>query len=59
MLQNDLQPHRHHAGHPVDQARADVTGHPPLEQRETIKLYLTDTKAVSALFCLKGNTFLS
>lgn len=37
MLQNDLQPHRHHAGHPVDQAGADVTGHPPLEQQEKNK----------------------
>lgn len=33
VLQDDLQPHRHHAGHPVDQAGADVTGHPPLEQQ--------------------------
>lgn len=40
VLQNDLQPHRHHAGHPVDQAGADVTGHPPLEQQEKIKLLL-------------------
>lgn len=30
MLQNDLKPHRHHAGHPVHQAGADVTGHSPL-----------------------------
>lgn len=37
VLQNHLQPHRHHAGHPVDQAGADVTGHPPLEQQEKIK----------------------
>lgn len=33
MLQDDLQPHGHHAGHPVDQAGADVGGHPPLERR--------------------------
>lgn len=32
VLQNDLQPHCHHAGHPVDQTGANVTGHPPLEQ---------------------------
>lgn len=31
VLQNDLQPHRHHARHPVDQAGTDVTGHPPLK----------------------------
>lgn len=32
MLQNDLQPHGHHAGHPVHQAGTDVGGHAPLEQ---------------------------
>ena len=32
VLQDHLQPHRHHAGHPVHQAGADVAGHPPLEQ---------------------------
>ena len=32
VLENDLQPHRHHAGHPIDQTGADVTGHPPLKQ---------------------------
>lgn len=37
VLQNDLQPHRHHAGHPVDQAGADVTGHSPLEPQGKIK----------------------
>lgn len=35
VLQNDLQPHRHHARHPVDQAGTDVTGHPPLKAQHT------------------------
>lgn len=47
VLQNDLQPHGHHAGHPADQAGADVTGHPPLEQRGKkllkIQLFLHNT----------------
>lgn len=38
VLQNDLQPHRHHAGHPADQAGADVTGHSPLAQQVNIAL---------------------
>lgn len=33
VLQDDLQPHGHHAGHPVHQAGADVARHPPLEHR--------------------------
>lgn len=36
VLQNELQPHRHHAGHPVDQAGTDVTRHPPLEPHRKI-----------------------
>lgn len=38
VLQNDLQSHRHHAGHPVDQAGADVARHPPLERKEMFKV---------------------
>lgn len=34
VLQNDLQPHRHHAGHPVHQAGADVAGHSLLKQKK-------------------------
>lgn len=34
VLQNHLQSHRHHAGHPVNQTGADVTWHPPLEQNK-------------------------
>lgn len=49
VLQNDLQPHRHHTGHPVYQAGADVTGHPPLEQQEKIVFTL---QANSCLFCI-------
>lgn len=41
VLQNDLQPHRHHARHPVDQAGTDVTGHPPLKAQHTL---VTETK---------------
>lgn len=37
MVQNDLQPHCHHAGHPVDQAGADVAGHTPLETKKNDK----------------------
>lgn len=37
VLQDELQPHRHHAGHPVDQAGTDLTRHPPLN-RKKIKL---------------------
>lgn len=31
VLQNDLQPHGHHTGHPVHQTGADVARHAPLE----------------------------
>lgn len=47
VLQNHLQSHRHHAGHPVNQTGADVTWHPPLEQNNVF--YLTDT--FSPVFC--------
>lgn len=50
VLENDLQSHRHHAGHPVDQAGADVTGHPPLEQ-EKIKHLLYSCFFFTWSFC--------
>lgn len=34
VLQNDLQSHGHHTGHPVDQTGADVARHPLLENQE-------------------------
>lgn len=43
VLQNDLQPHRHHARHPVDQAGTDVTGHPPLKAQHTAFTETGDT----------------
>lgn len=43
VLQNDLQPHRHHARHPVDQAGTDVTGHPPLKAQHTLVTEREDT----------------
>lgn len=43
VLQNDLQPHRHHARHPVDQAGTDVTGHPPLKAQHTVFTETGDT----------------
>jgi len=44
VLQDHLQPHGHHAGHPVDQDGADVAGHPPLDPREgEEKLHVTGT----------------
>lgn len=49
VLQNHLQPHRHHAGHPVDQAGADVTGHPPLEH-ENIQVFLLQVQQLFLLY---------
>lgn len=50
VLEYDLQPHRHHAGHPVDQAGTDVTGHPPLEQ-EKIQHLLYSCFVFTLSFC--------
>lgn len=49
VLQNDLQPHCHHACHPVDQAGADVTGHPPLKPEKNKTFTSGITAAV--FFC--------
>lgn len=43
VLQNDLQPHRHHARHPIDQAGTDVAGHPPLKAQHTVFTERGDT----------------
>lgn len=52
VLQNDLQPHCHHACHPVDQAGADVTGHPPLKPEKNKTFTLGITAAVFSVDCL-------
>lgn len=57
VLQNDLQPHRHHAGHPVDQAGADVTGHPPLEQEKN-KAFIQRYNSCFCCIFYFGNTLL-
>lgn len=50
VLQNDLQPHRHHAGHPVDQTGADVTGHSPLESQGRFTVKTLQVFRLSLLF---------
>lgn len=52
VLQNDLQPHCHHTCHPVDQAGADVTGHPPLKPEKNKTFTLGITAAVFPADCL-------
>lgn len=53
VLQDHLQPHRHHAGHPVHQAGADVAGHPPLEQQEKNTAFILQVQQFFySVFCL-------